>query len=89
MEKIISSPPALVITDHIMPTMNGFELVQKIQKSEMKGKPPVIVLSSDLDRSIIFDYNELGVEYVFKKPVTLNELKYAVEKSLKLGLSLK
>ena len=75
MEYILKSPPALVITDHLMPEMNGFEMVMALKKSEIKGKPPVIVLASELDRSIIFDYNELGVEYVFQKPVALSDLK--------------
>ncbi len=88
MEYILKSPPALVITDHLMPEMNGFELVMELKKAEIKGKPPVIVLASELDRSIIFDYNELGVEYVFHKPVTLSDFKKAVEKSLKKGMSM-
>ena len=89
MEYILKSPPALVITDHLMPEMNGFELVMELKNSEVKGKPPVIVLASELDRSIIFDYNELGVEYVFQKPVTLSDFKKAVEKSLRQGMSMK
>jgi hypothetical protein len=36
-----------------------------------------------MDRNIIEDYNELGVEYVFQKPVNLRSFKQAVEKSLR------
>lgn len=87
LDKIVSSPPALVITDHIMPNMNGYNLVLELMKAEIKGKPPVIVLSSDIDRSAIEEYNELGVEYVFHKPVDLASFKHAVEKSLRKGLT--
>jgi CheY-like chemotaxis protein len=86
LEKIIKSPPALVITDHIMPEMNGYELVTELAKAEIKGKPPVIVLSSDIDRHTIDDYNQVGIEFVFQKPVNLSDFKKAVEKSLKKGL---
>ncbi len=89
LDKILASPPALVITDHLMPVMNGYQLVENIQKSDLKGKPPVIILGSELDRNTIYDYNELGIEYVFQKPVTLSDFKKAVEKSLKQGMSLK
>lgn len=83
LEKIESTHPALVITDHSMPIMNGYEFVIELQKLEMKGKPPVIVLSSDIDRNAINDYNGIGVEYVFQKPVNLGHFKQALEKSLR------
>lgn len=86
-EKILLSPPALVITDHSMPVMNGYEFVMELKKLDIKGKPPVIVLSSDIDRAAINDYNELGIEFVFQKPVNLSSFKLAVEKSLQKGLS--
>ena len=87
LDKILLSPPALVITDHIMPKMNGYNLVLELRKAEIKGKPPVIVLSSDIDRNAIEEYHELGVEYVFQKPVDLTSFKHAVEKSLRKGLT--
>lgn len=87
LEKITLSPPALVITDHSMPVMNGYEFVLELQKIEMKGKPPVIVLSSDIDRNAINDYNSIGIEYVFHKPVNLSHFKQAVEKSLRKSFS--
>jgi PAS domain S-box-containing protein len=86
-QKILSSPPALVITDHSMPVMNGYEFVIELKKMDIKGKPPVIVLSSDIDRATINDYTELGIEFVFQKPVNIGSFKLAIEKSLQKGLS--
>ena len=86
-QKILSSSPALVITDHAMPVMNGYEFVVELKKMDIKGKPPVIVLSSDIDRVIINDYTELGIEFVFQKPVNIGSFKLAIEKSLQKGLS--
>ncbi len=88
LEKVRTTHPALVITDHDMPVMNGYEFVIELQKLEMKGKPPVIVLSSDIDRNAINDYNAIGIEFVFHKPVNLGHFKQAVEKSLKKSFSL-
>jgi len=89
LDKILSAPPALLITDHSMPVMNGYELVKGVQDSDLKGKPPIMILAANLDRSIIHDYNELGIEYVFQKPVTLSDFKKAVEKALRQGVELK
>ncbi|HCY75648.1 MAG TPA: hypothetical protein DHV28_06975 [Ignavibacteriales bacterium] len=86
-QKILSSPPALVITDHAMPVMNGYEFVIELKKMDINGKPPVIVLSSDIDRAVINDYTQLGIEFVFQKPVNIGSFKLAIEKSLQKGLS--
>lgn len=82
-EIIISSPPALVITDHNMKEVNGYELVKRIKTGGLKYKPPVIVLSSDVNEHVEEEYSKIGIEYVFKKPVNLKSLKQAVDNSLK------
>ena len=87
LDKILASPPALVITDHLMPQMNGYQLVLELRKADIKVKPQVIILSGDIDRNSIDEYRELGIEYVFHKPVDLSSFKTAVEKSLRKGLS--
>jgi PAS domain S-box-containing protein len=87
LDKILASPPALVITDHLMPQMNGYQLVLELRKADIKVKPQVIILSGDIDRNSIDEYTELGIEYVFHKPVDLSSFKTAVEKSLRKGLS--
>jgi PAS domain S-box-containing protein len=86
LEKILSSFPALVITDHLMPEMSGYKLIEELKRTDVDGKPPVIVLSGDIDRQAIQEYNQLGIEYVFQKPVNLSIFKQAVEKSLRQGL---
>ncbi|MBN1300591.1 MAG: PAS domain S-box protein [Melioribacteraceae bacterium] len=85
-EKIRDLYPALVISDHDMPVMSGFSLIQQLNLSEIKLKPPVIILSSDLTDSIIKEYRQNGIEYAFKKPVNLTAFKFAVEKSLKKAI---
>lgn len=84
---IMQSTPALIITDHHMPLMTGFQFIRELKKSSIKSKPPVIVLSSDLDMNLVDEYNLEGIEYVFHKPVILSDFKQAVEKSLKKGLN--
>jgi len=80
------SPPALIITDHNMQEMNGFELTNAIKKLDIKSRPLVIILSGDITINEIDDYSRLGIEFVFRKPVDLSLFKHAVEKSLKGGL---
>lgn len=75
--------PALIITDHEMPVMNGYEFVQQLNDSVIKYKPPIIVLSSDINNEIEESYKKIGVNYVFKKPVDIPTLKDALDSILK------
>ncbi len=87
LERIISSPPALVITEHQMPVMSGYNLVQELIKSGLKSATPVIVLTSKIERSAVQQYTELGIEHVFTKPVNLRSFKEAIEKSIRKSIS--
>jgi PAS domain S-box-containing protein len=75
--------PALIVCDHAMPVMNGFEFMQAYNSLHIKGKPPVVILSGDIGKSEQITYSEMGVEYVFTKPVNLTSFKKAIERSLK------
>ena len=83
LERIIQSPPALVITEHKMPIMSGLNLVRELIKNGLKDTVPIIILASDIDRTAIQEYTDLGIEYIFNKPVNLISLKTAIEKSLR------
>jgi len=74
---------AVVISDHTMPKMNGVELAKTLRDSTIKGKPQFIVLSGDIGKAEVIAYNDLGIEYVFQKPVNLAQFKEAIEKSLR------
>jgi PAS domain S-box-containing protein len=83
---IKQSLPALVVTDHKMPEMNGYDLVKQLNVIEIKYKPPIIILSSDINKTIEAEYKEIGVEYVFQKPVNLAAFKNAIERSLRKAI---
>ena len=87
LEKISVSPPALVITEHNMPEMSGYEFVQELIKANLASTLPVLVLSRKVERNVAQDYLELGIEFVFQKPVNLQSFKKSIEKSLRKGIS--
>ncbi|MCU7491290.1 MAG: PAS domain S-box protein [Ignavibacteria bacterium] len=86
LEIIVRKTPALVITDHSMPLMSGYDMVRNLNGMDIKGKPPVIVLSGDINKHIFEEYRELQVEYIFQKPVDLTNFKTAIERSLRKAL---
>ena len=83
LERIVQSPPALVITEHKMPIMNGLQLVHELVKKDLREAIPIVVLATEIDRNEMQEYKDLGVEYVFNKPANLISLKDAIEKSLR------
>ncbi|MBT8378314.1 MAG: PAS domain S-box protein [Ignavibacteria bacterium] len=87
LDKISSSPPALVITENEMPELNGYNFILELIRQNIFSKLPVIVLSGKIERNILQEYAELGIEYIFKKPVNLKDFKQAVEKSIRKGIT--
>jgi CheY-like chemotaxis protein len=69
-----------------MPVMNGYTLIRELIKKGLKSSIPVIVLASKIERSVVQEYSELGVEHIFTKPVNLKSFKEAIDKSIKKGI---
>ena len=86
LERINISPPALIITEHEMPVMNGYNLVRELLKRGLKAVIPVIVLTNKIERVSKQYYNELGIENIFTKPVNLRSFKEAIEKSIRKSM---
>lgn len=66
--KYLSLKPDLVITDIVMPLMNGLELVGKIRETEEGKRVPIIILSAKAtpeDKEIGF---KAGASLYLKKP---------------------
>jgi len=59
------------------------DLVKQVSISDFKIKPPIIVLSSDITPKIEKGYKDLGIEFIFTKPVNLAVFKSSIEKSLR------
>lgn len=83
LDLIKQNSPVLVISDHKMPVMTGYDLVKQLNITDLRYKPPVIILSSDINDAVQSEYRELGVEYIFQKPVNLSDFKNAIQMALR------
>jgi len=79
-ELIKEKMPMLIITEHNLSTISGFELIEKIKSAEIKYKPKIIVLTRNIEDESVEKYKKLGVEGVFTKPVELKEFKATLDK---------
>jgi two-component system alkaline phosphatase synthesis response regulator PhoP len=75
LEKLNEIKPDLIITELVMPKMNGFEFLQKIKKSQTFREIPVLILtnlSQDSDRAEANEYNVS--DFLVKSDVSLTDV---------------
>lgn len=74
--------PSLVISDIVMPEMNGFELCGKIKSDESIKDVPVILLTSLSDPDEVIEGLSCGADSFISKPYNKEYLIYNIKKIL-------
>ena len=74
-EMVLETKPDIVLTDIVMPVMDGLTLMSRIKSnSTLTKKPKIIVFSSTGYDSIISNAMRLGAEFYFIKPFEMSAL---------------
>lgn len=81
-EKIIQSPPDLIISDILMPRMDGFELYRRLQENPEIAGIPFIFLSSKTDPADQLQGFRMGANEYLTKPFDLEHLFKTINKVL-------
>lgn len=79
LEKTLQQKPDVVVTDVVMPDMNGFELCRNLKKNPDTQKLPVIACTSknqELDR--LWGMKQ-GIDVYITKPFSRDEILRAVK----------
>ena len=72
----------LIVTDYNMPEMDGEQLSQFIRNSSTQQSVPVLMVTSETDRSRLAGIEQCGVSAVFDKPFTVETLRNTLERLL-------
>ncbi|MBW2040869.1 MAG: response regulator [Deltaproteobacteria bacterium] len=75
-------PFSLLITDMIMPVLDGFQFVETIREKKWKNEPVIMLLTSVGHRGDATRCRELGIACYLTKPVRQSELLDAVKSAL-------
>ncbi|MGA9587387.1 MAG: ATP-binding protein, partial [Terracidiphilus sp.] len=85
LEEVNRRPPALVLTDVMMPEMDGFALLSALHKDPAMATIPVIMLSARAGEEARIEGVEAGADDYLTKPFTARELIARVEAQLKMA----
>jgi two-component system, cell cycle response regulator len=80
--------PDLIITDILMPNMDGFTLSRRLRKEPLLLGVPVVFQTASYDIEEIHKLSQAsGIQYILRKPAEPHEVLRAVNESLKKPVS--
>ncbi|HLO47758.1 MAG TPA: PAS domain S-box protein [Kamptonema sp.] len=83
-EKILEVQPDLIVTDLLMPELDGFELIKRIRESETSKDIIIIVSSASVFETDQYRSLEAGGNDFLPKPIQATELLQKLQKYLHL-----
>ena len=80
LEMLGSGPADLVVTDLVMPEMDGMELCEEIRRRPDLRKLPIVVASTHRDARYVIEALRRGADDFVSKPVAPEQLKKVVRR---------
>ncbi len=85
LELMADDPAEILITDRMMPNMDGVELLKAVRQSPIYGHIPVIIVTANSDARDQPEAEAAGATAFLTKPVGSTELLGTVQRALLLG----
>jgi signal transduction histidine kinase/CheY-like chemotaxis protein len=83
-EKAIKIIPDVIISDVMMPEMDGFELCRTLKEDMRSSHIPIVLLTARADVDSRIEGLEMGADAYLAKPFNQQELEVSLRKSLEL-----
>jgi PAS domain S-box-containing protein len=85
LEKAVARPPDLVLSDVMMPEMDGFQLLAALRQEQKTSSTPVILLSARAAEESRIEGMQSGADDYLVKPFTARELLSRVEAHIRIA----
>jgi two-component system, OmpR family, response regulator ResD len=72
----------LVVTDFLMPKVDGLQMIRNIRLSGDRGQVPVVLMSAISKSQILADHPELGPDHYINKPFKPKKMAKLLERVL-------
>ena len=82
LQRAIDLVPDLIITDLMMPGMDGLELCRRVRADEVVNHIPIIVVTAKVSEQERVEGIEAGADAYLSKPFNVDELRTRVERLL-------
>lgn len=83
LDKAQELQPDLIVTDVMMPVMNGYQMTQKIKEDDKLNRTPILMLTAKADISQKIEGLEYGADDYLTKPFNSKELLVRIKTLLK------
>lgn len=83
-EKALNIVPDIIITDIMMPKMDGLEMARRIRQSELLNHIPIIAITAKTSEKDKIDGVKAGINYYINKPFSSDELNAIILNTLQL-----
>ena len=82
LEKAKKILPDLIISDIMMPNMDGFKVLEELRRNLSTAAIPLIFITARIEMGNYKRGMKLGADYYLFKPFDVSDLLYAVQTSL-------
>jgi CheY-like chemotaxis protein len=80
----LAKHPTIILADHLMPVMNGIDMVKELRKDPWGKKVPVVIITNNYNATTLNESLEAGVtDYVMKSDVGVDRVVQLVQSRLK------
>ena len=84
LETALKSHPDLILTDNLMPGLNGVDMIAKLRQDKWGKNVPVIIMTNMYDANTLNESLEAGVtDYVMKSDFSVDSVVQLVQSRLK------
>ena len=83
LQKLETLTPDVIISDIVMPKMNGFEMFRQVKTAPKTSSIPFLFISGFQDQRVLEEARKIGVFGILQKPIDVEQIEYRLKELMK------